>query len=178
MFISGQVGNFFILSMTKICGEPVSESYLSLASEDEGVVPMQTTPFPDVVRITPAPGLYPGFTTPSKREEIVGGEIDILSPIPIPPVTDLEQERRPHLADGGRVLLQKAKGNQRIVDSFHANVLTFVVWWPSCGVPLPTNGWTLRSDLSGSSAGLPSGWSCDCQPWPAPSSLRERFPPL
>lgn len=67
---------------------------------------MQTTPFPDIIRITPAPGLYPGFTTPSKREEIVGGEIDTLSPISIPPVTDLVQE---HLADGGRLLQQKQR---------------------------------------------------------------------
>lgn len=106
MFISGQVVVLFISFMTEICWVPVSESYLCLASEDEGAVPMQTTPFPDIVRITPAPGLYPGFTTPSKEKEIVGGEIDILSPIPVPPVTDLEQERGPHLAEGGRLFLQ------------------------------------------------------------------------
>lgn len=123
-------------SMTKICIEPVPESYLSLASEDEGAVPMQTTPFPDIVRITPAPGLYPGFTTPSKREEIVGGEIDVLSPIPIPPVTDLGKERGPHLADGGRLLLQKAVVKQI---KFHANILTFVVWW--------TQVWCFTTDL-------------------------------
>lgn len=106
--------------MTNIWLEPISENYLSSAYEDEGAVPMQTTPFPDIVRITPAPGLYPGFTAPSKREEIVGGEIDILPPIPIPPVTDLAQERGPQLADGGRLLLQKLKGNQMIVDSIYA----------------------------------------------------------
>lgn len=96
---------FFIIYIIKICIEAVSECYLPLASEDEGAVPLQTTPFPDIVRITPAPGLYPGFTTPSTGEEIVGGEIDILSPIPVPPVTDLVPERGPQLADGGRLLL-------------------------------------------------------------------------
>lgn len=50
---------------------------------------MRTTPFPDIIRITPAPGVYPGFTTPPGGEEIVGGEIDTLSPLPVPPsVTD------------------------------------------------------------------------------------------
>lgn len=62
---------------------------VSLAFEDEGAVPMQTTPFPDIIRITPAPGVYPSFTPRPEGEEIVGGEIDILSPLPIPPsVTD------------------------------------------------------------------------------------------
>lgn len=51
---------------------------------------MRTTPFPDIIRLTPAPGVYPGFTTsPEAEEEIVGGEIVTLSPLPIPPsVTD------------------------------------------------------------------------------------------
>lgn len=66
---------------------------------------MQTTPFPDIVRITPSQGLYPGFTTPPQGKEIVGGEIDILSPIPVPPVTDLAPERGPQLADGGGLFL-------------------------------------------------------------------------
>lgn len=50
---------------------------------------MRTTPFPDIIRITPAPGVHPGFTPPPGGEEIIGGEIDTLSPLPIPPsVTD------------------------------------------------------------------------------------------
>lgn len=62
---------------------------VSLAFEDEGAVPMRTTPFPDIIRITPAPGPYPSFTPRPEGEEIVSGEIDILSPLPIPPsVTD------------------------------------------------------------------------------------------
>lgn len=51
---------------------------------------MRTTPVPDIIRLTPAPGVYPGFTTsPEAEAEIVGGEIVTLSPLPIPPsVTD------------------------------------------------------------------------------------------
>lgn len=156
--MSGQVGIYYYIRDKK----NANSLFIFSAYEDEGAVPMQTTPFPHIVHITPAPGLHPGFTTPSKKEENVGGEIDILSPIPIPPVTDLSQERGPHLADGGRLLLQEVIGNQRIVDRIRTNMLTFVVLWPRCGVSLPTYGWTLHSDLSGSSAGLPSGRSCDC----------------
>lgn len=108
---------FCYIYIIKICIKPLSECYLSLASEDEGAVPLQTTPFPDIVRITPAPRLYPGLTTPSKEEEIVGGEIDILSPIPVPPVTYPVPEGGPQLADGGSLLscffsAKKVKGNR------------------------------------------------------------------
>ncbi|XP_069384795.1 aggrecan core protein [Paralichthys olivaceus] len=57
--------------------------------EDEDVVPMRTTPFPDIIRITPAPGLYPGLSPSPGGEEIKGAGVDTLSPLPIPPsVTD------------------------------------------------------------------------------------------
>lgn len=50
---------------------------------------MRTTPFPDIIRLTPAPGVSPGFTTPPGVEEIVGGEVATLLPLAIPPsVTD------------------------------------------------------------------------------------------
>lgn len=91
---------------------------VSLAFEDEGAVPMRTTPFPDIIRITPAPGAYPSFTPRPEGEEIVGGEIDILSLLPIPPsvtdtytkVTHVVREPGLHLTDaemsppGGLVL--------------------------------------------------------------------------
>ncbi|XP_019116376.2 aggrecan core protein [Larimichthys crocea] len=57
--------------------------------EDEGAVPMRTTPFPDIIRMTPAPGVVPGLTPPPGGEEIIGGGIDTLFPLPVPPsVTD------------------------------------------------------------------------------------------
>lgn len=51
---------------------------------------MRTTPFPDIIRMTPAPGVYPGFTpSPPEGEEIVAGKVDTLFPLPQPPsVTD------------------------------------------------------------------------------------------
>ncbi|XP_044213810.1 aggrecan core protein isoform X2 [Thunnus albacares] len=55
------------------------------AGEDEGAVPGRTTPFPDIIRITPAPGLYPSLTPSPGGEEIKRGEVDTLSPMPIPP---------------------------------------------------------------------------------------------
>lgn len=59
------------------------------AGEDEGAVPMRTTPFPDIIRMTPAPGVYPGFTSRPGGEEIVAGKVDTLFPLPMPPsVTD------------------------------------------------------------------------------------------
>ncbi|CAJ1055993.1 aggrecan core protein [Xyrichtys novacula] len=59
------------------------------AGEDEGSVPVRTTPFPDIIRITPAPGVYPGVVPTPRGEEIKGGEVDTLSPLPVPPsVTD------------------------------------------------------------------------------------------
>lgn len=47
--------------------------------EDEGAVPMRTTPFPEIVHETPAAGVYPGVT-PAEGEESVGGDVVTLSP--------------------------------------------------------------------------------------------------
>lgn len=55
------------------------------AGEDEGAVIGGTTPFPDIIRITPAPGPYPGLTPRPGGEEIKLGEVGTLSPLPIPP---------------------------------------------------------------------------------------------
>lgn len=60
--------------------------------EDEDVVPGRTTPFPDIIRITPAPGVGPFLTTPPGGEEIKGGEVDTLSPLPGPPSVTETQE--------------------------------------------------------------------------------------
>lgn len=69
---------------------------MSSAQEDEGAVPMLTTPFPDIVRVTLTPGMHPGFTAPPGTEEIVSGGIDTLSPLPIPPsVTDQTKKETP-----------------------------------------------------------------------------------
>lgn len=60
------------------------------AGEDAGAVPMRTTPFPDIIRLTPAPGMYPSLTPSPGGEEIKRGEVDIFAPLPIPPsVTDV-----------------------------------------------------------------------------------------
>ncbi|TWW75424.1 Aggrecan core protein [Takifugu flavidus] len=48
--------------------------------EDEGVVSMTTTPFPDIVHETLAPGVYPGLTPSPREEESLGGDIVTLSP--------------------------------------------------------------------------------------------------
>ncbi|XP_070687284.1 aggrecan core protein [Pempheris klunzingeri] len=72
------------------------------ADEDRGVVPMRTTPFPDIVRITPAPGMYPGVTPTPGGEEIQGGEVDVLSPLPVPPsVTDTYAKVTPVVREPG-----------------------------------------------------------------------------
>lgn len=57
------------------------------AGVDIGAVPVRTTPFPDIIRMTPAPGVYPGITPrPGGGEEIRFGGVDILSPLPRPSV--------------------------------------------------------------------------------------------
>ncbi|CAN9498857.1 unnamed protein product [Ophioblennius macclurei] len=56
------------------------------AGVDIGAVPMRTTPFPDIIRMTPAPGAYPGITPQPGEEEIKFGGLDILAPLPRPPV--------------------------------------------------------------------------------------------
>ncbi|XP_047453264.1 aggrecan core protein [Mugil cephalus] len=61
--------------------------------DDEGVVPMMTTPFPDIVHLTPSTG-YPGLITPTVAKEINSGGIETISPRPITPVI-----REPGLTD-------------------------------------------------------------------------------
>lgn len=59
------------------------------AGEDGGVVPERTTPFPDIINMTPAPGLLPSSTTSAEHKESRSGGVDTFSPRPIPPsVTD------------------------------------------------------------------------------------------
>lgn len=59
------------------------------AGEDEDVVPRRTTPFPDIIRITPPPVVGPLFTTPPAGEESKHGEVGTLSPVQVlPSVTD------------------------------------------------------------------------------------------
>uniref|UniRef100_A0AAQ6ADV7 Aggrecan core protein n=1 Tax=Amphiprion ocellaris TaxID=80972 RepID=A0AAQ6ADV7_AMPOC len=59
------------------------------AGEDGGVVPERTTPFPDIINMTPAPGLFPSSTTSAGHKESRSGGVDTFSPRPIPPsVTD------------------------------------------------------------------------------------------
>lgn len=68
---------------------------VSSDGEEEDVVPGRTTPFPDIIRVTPAPGVQPFLTTPSGSEE-TKGEVDTLSPLPIPPgMTDTYTEVTP-----------------------------------------------------------------------------------
>ncbi|XP_049577944.1 aggrecan core protein isoform X1 [Syngnathus scovelli] len=56
--------------------------------DDEGAVPGRITPFPDIMSITPAPGVYPGLTTPAGGQEIKQGGVDILTKPISPPFTD------------------------------------------------------------------------------------------
>ncbi|XP_019729582.1 aggrecan core protein isoform X1 [Hippocampus comes] len=57
-------------------------------SDDEGAVPGRITPFPDIMSITPAPGVYAGLTTPPGGQEIKHGGVDILTKPISPPFTD------------------------------------------------------------------------------------------
>uniref|UniRef100_A0A3Q3X2D6 Aggrecan core protein n=1 Tax=Mola mola TaxID=94237 RepID=A0A3Q3X2D6_MOLML len=84
----GLLGVRTVYLFTNQTGYPYPDSrYDAICFQD--AVPMRTTPFPDIIRLTPAPGVSPGFTTPPGVEEIVGGEVATLLPLAIPPsVTD------------------------------------------------------------------------------------------
>lgn len=41
---------------------------------------MRTTPFPDIIHKTPAPGVYPGLTPSPRETESLGGTVVTLSP--------------------------------------------------------------------------------------------------
>ncbi|XP_070763720.1 aggrecan core protein [Enoplosus armatus] len=70
--------------------------------EDEGALPVRTTPFPDIIRITPAQGLYPGLTPRPGGEEISRGDVDTLFPLPVPPsVTDTYTKVTPVVREPG-----------------------------------------------------------------------------
>lgn len=56
------------------------------ASEDEGAVPERTTPFPDIIQITPASGLYPGLTPTPGREEARSDKEEVLTSLPVPSI--------------------------------------------------------------------------------------------
>ncbi|XP_065812937.1 aggrecan core protein-like [Labrus bergylta] len=72
------------------------------AGEDEGTVPVKTTPFPDIIPLTPASGVYPGIIPTPRGEEIKGGEVDTLSPLPVPPsVTDTFTKVTPVVPEPG-----------------------------------------------------------------------------
>ncbi|XP_050929130.1 aggrecan core protein isoform X2 [Lates calcarifer] len=76
------------------------------AGEDEDVVPARTTPFPDIIRMTPAPGVYPEITPSPGGEEIRGGDVDTLSPLPVPPsVTDTYTRVTPVVREPGLDLI-------------------------------------------------------------------------
>lgn len=57
-----------------------SNNIFCIDLEDEGVVSMRTTPFPDIVHETLAPGVYPGLTPSPREEESLGGDTVTLSP--------------------------------------------------------------------------------------------------
>uniref|UniRef100_G3NVP6 Aggrecan core protein n=1 Tax=Gasterosteus aculeatus aculeatus TaxID=481459 RepID=G3NVP6_GASAC len=62
----------------------------------EVTVDESTTPFPDIIRMTPEPRKYPGVTLSPGREEFKHGEIDTFTPVPIPPsVTDQDAAMAP-----------------------------------------------------------------------------------
>lgn len=77
------------------------------AHEDDGAVPMLTTPFPDIVQITLTPGVHPGFTALPGTQETVGGGINTLSPIP-PSVTSQPKEETPVVHEPGPDLTDAA----------------------------------------------------------------------
>lgn len=91
----------YVLTLKAVtCATPYS--LVSSAGEDENVVPARTTPFPDVIHITPAPGMYPGLTASPGGEEMSGGEVGTLPPLPIPPsVTDTYTKVTPVVREPG-----------------------------------------------------------------------------
>ncbi|XP_037539192.1 aggrecan core protein [Nematolebias whitei] len=56
------------------------------ASEDEGAIPERTTPFPDIIQITPASELYPGLTPTPGREEARSEKEEVLTSLTVPPI--------------------------------------------------------------------------------------------
>ncbi|KAK5927590.1 hypothetical protein CgunFtcFv8_012730 [Champsocephalus gunnari] len=66
------------------------------AEEDSNAVPVRTTPFPDIIRMTPPPGPHPGFTPSPGTEESKTGGVDTLFGLPIPPsMTDVDTAMAP-----------------------------------------------------------------------------------
>lgn len=57
-----------------------SNNHFFIDLEDEGLVSMRTTPFPDIVHKTLPPGVYPGLTSSPREEESLGGDTVTLSP--------------------------------------------------------------------------------------------------
>ncbi|TDH09826.1 hypothetical protein EPR50_G00090900 [Perca flavescens] len=65
------------------------------AGEDADAIPVRTTPFPDIIRMTPPPEMFPSFTPKPGAEEIKGGDVTI-SLLPVPPsMTDLDSAMAP-----------------------------------------------------------------------------------
>ncbi|KAM4572931.1 aggrecan core protein isoform 2-T2 [Odontesthes bonariensis] len=78
------------------------------AGEGEGAVTGRTTPFPDIIRITPAPRPYPGLT-PEPGVESRGDGVEIISPLPVPPsVTDTYAKITPVIREHGLDLTGEA----------------------------------------------------------------------
>ncbi|XP_030587704.1 aggrecan core protein [Archocentrus centrarchus] len=66
------------------------------ADEDIGAVPGRTTPFPDIISITPAVEVFSGITSSPGDHEAKTGEVETLSPIPVPPsVPDIDAPMAP-----------------------------------------------------------------------------------
>lgn len=82
--------------------------FFSLADEDKDAVPGRTTPFPDIVTVTP-PAKVPDIIPSSKNEE-VKTEVVTLPPLPIPPsMTDVDAPMAPtgthlHVIINNRIL--------------------------------------------------------------------------
>ncbi|XP_039665839.1 aggrecan core protein isoform X2 [Perca fluviatilis] len=65
------------------------------AGEDADAVPVRTTPFPDIIRMTSAPEMFPSFTPTPGGEEIKGVDVTF-SLLPVPPsMTDLDSAMAP-----------------------------------------------------------------------------------
>uniref|UniRef100_UPI0037E89487 aggrecan core protein-like n=1 Tax=Semicossyphus pulcher TaxID=241346 RepID=UPI0037E89487 len=95
------------------------------AGEYEGSVPVKTTPFPDIIPMTPASGVYPGLIPTSGVKEIKSGEVGTLSPLPVPPsVTDTYTKVTPVVLEPGLGLtdIYAAMGPTGVV--FHYRPIT------------------------------------------------------
>lgn len=161
--------------------------------EDEGVVSMRTTPFPDIVHETLGRGLYLGLTPSPREEESLSGDTVTLSPdskethVVHEPGFDLTDAMMAPMG-GSSIYWWWAKDilccfNALVLQSHKSknSIATFINFTFSSlplirhPVPLQTHHRPVHSVFYGGSTGLSRYWGCDCESPAATGSLWKRF---